>query len=223
MPSLLPSDAPPLDPTSEEARRWLAEELRRAEYLDTPSLWGRFVRWLNDLLSGRSVEGQLPGGSVLRWLFVLFVVALVAAVGYAVWRSVRVEGRRGRERSGGVLDPGDTRTAAAHRAEAAAALGAGRFDEAVVAGFRAVARASTERTLLDDVPGRTAHEVAVALGPFFPAERAALAEASGAFDRVRYGHLPADEAAARQVVATDARVAASRPALEVLAPVGVAP
>ena len=68
----------------------------------------------------------------------------------------------------GVLD-GPTRTAAEHRAAAGRALEAGDADTAVLEAYRALTRSAIERTLLDDLPGRTAHEVAVALGPVFPA------------------------------------------------------
>ncbi len=50
------------------------------------------------------------------------------------------------------------------RARAEAALEAGRFEEAVVDGFRAVAVRQVERGRLADTPGATAHEVAEALG-----------------------------------------------------------
>jgi hypothetical protein len=53
--------------------------------------------------------------------------------------------------------------------------------------------------------------VAEQLGPAFAAHRSDLRRASRIFDDVFYGDLSADEAAARQVVATDAAVAAARP------------
>ena len=79
--------------------------------------------------------------------------------------------------------------------------------------YRALARAAVERTILDDLPGRTAHEVAVALGPVFPGTRARLAGAADAFDAVRYGRRPAPHAAATEVLDLDADLAGRRPVL----------
>jgi hypothetical protein len=208
------ADGPPLDPSADEARSWLREELARSVYSDRPGWVQRAFRWLADkigeLLHGTGSMGA--AGSLLRFVVFLVVLGLVALVVVGLLRGFRPGGRiRGRAHGGrGVLD-GDDRSAAEHRADAAAALAAGRWNAAVVAGFRAIARAAIERTVLDDSPGRTADEVAEQLGPAFAAHRSDLRRASRIFDDVFYGDLSADEAAARHVVATDAALAAARP------------
>jgi hypothetical protein len=182
------------------------------------------MRWLldriADVLGGTGSMGAT--GSLLRFLVFLVVIALVALVVVGLVRGFRPEGRvrPGRRGGRGVLE-GDDRSAAEHRADAGAALAAGQWNAAVVAGFRAIARAAIERTVLDDSPGRTADEVADQLGPAFPAHRADLRQASRAFDDVFYGDLTLDEAAARQVVATDSAVAAARPDFGAASPVTV--
>jgi hypothetical protein len=55
--------------------------------------------------------------------------------------------------------------------------------------------------------------VAVQLGPVFPASAAALATAADAFDAVRYGRRAARPESARDVIALDSTLAATRPVL----------
>ena len=198
---------PPLDPTSPEARDWLEEELRKPVYREPEGLPERPWDWLGRLLSGSEGTGGLPGWTI--WLAAALGLAVVAMV---VLRSLRAE-RRMAVTGAGPVHEGPARSAAEHRASAAAALASGDPDTAVLEGYRALARSAVERTLLDDLPGRTAHEVAVALGPVFPTDAARLASAADTFDAVRYGRLAAGEDAARAVVALDKELAATRPLL----------
>ncbi|HSO64640.1 MAG TPA: DUF4129 domain-containing protein [Ornithinibacter sp.] len=199
--------APPLDPTSAQAREWLEAELRKGVYQEDPGLLQRLVDWLMDALGGTTAEGGLPAWTI--WLAVLLGVGVLALV---VARSVRAERRMTGPGRGGVLD-GPSRSAAEHRAAARSALASGDAESAVLEGYRALARSAVERTLLDDLPGRTAHEVSVALGPVFPAYAGGLASAADTFDAVRYGRRPASTDAARAVVALDADLAQTRPVL----------
>ena len=207
---MLGADGPPLDPSSDEAHRWVVQELAGREYAVRESLWQRFLDWVRGLLD---TAGGPSVGGVPTWLAALLALLVLAAVAYAVLRAVRLErgssagaGRRG----SGVLG-GESLTAAEHRARAASALAAGAWDDAVLHGYRAVAAGAVERTLLAPSPGRTADETAVELGPYFPGESDALARGARAFDAVRYGRVPAGEEAARDVVATEGRLAGARP------------
>lgn len=199
--------APPLDPTSPEARQWLEDELRKAMYREQPGLLDRLWSWLVDLLGSTGSPSLLPSWTI--WLVALLAVLVIALV---LARTLRAERRMTGSRREGVLD-GPVRTAAEHRAMARDALASGDHDTAVLEGYRALARAAVERTLLDDLPGRTAHEVAVQLGPVFPAEATRLVTAADAFDAVRYGRRPATAEAARVVVALDESLLALRPVL----------
>jgi hypothetical protein len=198
---------PPLDPTSAQAREWLEAELRKGIYREQPGLLERLADWLGELLGGTVTGGAFPA-----WTVGLAVALGLAVVALVVARSVRAERRMTGPRREGVLD-GPTRTADEHRAAARAALASGDADTAVLEAYRALARSAVERTLLDDLPGRTAHEVAVALVPVFPASAGPLAASADAFDAVRYGHRPADLDTARAVVALEDVVARSRPVL----------
>jgi hypothetical protein len=197
---------PPLDPTSSQARQWLEDELRKGIYREQKGMIERFLDWLNQLLSGT------PGGGLAAWTVWIVLAVIVAVVALVVLRSVRAERRMTGPRHEGVLD-GPVRTAAEHRSAATRALEAGDADTALLEAYRALARSAIERTLLDDLPGRTPHEVAVALGPVFPASAAALATAADAFDAVRYGRRAARPESARDVIALDAALARTRPVL----------
>lgn len=197
---------PPLDPTSPEARQWLEDELRKGIYREQKGLLQRFWDWLNDALAGSGGTG-FPAWTI--WIAVVIGAAVVALV---VLRSLRAERRMTGPRRAGVLD-GPTRSAAQHRTAARDALASGDADTAVLEAYRAIARSAEERTLLDDLPGRTAHEVAVALGPVFPASASALATAADTFDAVLYGRRTASAEAARAVIELDGTLATTRPVL----------
>ena len=197
---------PPLDPTSSQARQWLEDELRKGIYHEQKGMIERFLDWLNQLLSGTS------GGGLAAWTVWIALAVIVAVVVLVLVFSLRAERRMTRPRHEGVLD-GPVRTAAEHRAAATRALEAGDADTALLEAYRAIARSAIERTLLDDLPGRTPHEVAVALGPVFPASAASLATAADAFDAVRYGRRAARPESARDVIALDAALSRTRPVL----------
>ena len=197
---------PPLDPTSPEARTWLEDELSKAIYRDDRSLLERLQNWLMELLSSTG-SGSLPA-----WLIAVAIGIALAVLALVVARSVRAERRMTVDRPHGVLD-GPTRTSTEHRAEAARALAAGDHATAVVESYRAIARSAVERTLLDDLPGRTAHEVAIALAPAFPASADRLRDAADTFDAVLYGRRAAAPEAARDLVALDTTLATTRPVL----------
>lgn len=197
----------PLDPTSAEARELLEEELRKAVYRDDRGLLERLWDWLRDHLTGTTGSGGLPAWTV--WLAVLIGLAVLALV---LFRSIRAERRMTRPRHEGVL-AGPVRSAPEHRAAAAAALAAGDADTAVLEGYRALTRSAVDRTLLEDLPGLTAHEVAVALGPVFPGYAGRLASAADAFDAVRYGRRPATVSRATDLVDLDLALLGARPLL----------
>lgn len=206
--ALLRSTAPfdaPLGPTSAEARRWLQDELSSPRYHAQPGLLEQLQEWLGRLLSSAPSSG-LP--SVFLPIAVGLVLAVLVLVLVRVLR--RDVGRSGRGRPSGVLDVPDV-PAEVLRRQARDAVARGDWDTAVVDGMRSVARAAVERVVIDDAPGRTAHEVALAVAPRFPTEATALLAAADAFDAVRYGRRRATEDQARAVVALDDRMVAARP------------
>lgn len=202
----------PLDPSPDQARDLLSRELARPDYVEDDVLQ-RVLDWI-----GRQLEGGLEGArdtAPLTWLAITVVtLALLAAVTALATRA-RGTARAARER-GGVLSE-ESVTASALRAQAESALVAGRYAEAVVEGFRALARRQVERGLLDDDPGITAREVAglLARARPIPSEasddlRARAIAAADLFDAVRYGDRPATREQAAAVLDLDGDLAGRR-------------
>ena len=203
-----PFDAPPLDPSSPEAQQWLRDELANGRYLTEPSLWQRFVEWLSTLFAGTSGPGLLPS-----WGVVLVVVVLLAVVVLVVLRLVRPEAVT--RRRGGATAPVDDEglSAADYRIRARASADRGDWDAVLLDGYRALAASAVERTLLTELPGRTAHEVALALALVFPDQADALATAASSFDDVRYGHRRTTRSQAVTTTELDAVMLRTRPRL----------
>lgn len=201
---ILPLDAP-LDPSSDEARRWLEDELAKGVYHAQPSLLERISEWIARLLS------LTPDGGAPSFLVPVVVLVVLAVLALVLVRVLRREVGPTRDAAGGVLDVPDV-DAVTLRSRAREALARGNWDAAVLDGVRTIARSGVERVVLDDAPGRTAHEVALALASPFPSEGDSLLRAADVFDAVRYGHRRATEAQAREVLALEERLATTRPA-----------
>jgi hypothetical protein len=199
----------PLDPDADQARRWLQDELLDPAYHVQPTLLERALTWiqeqlahLQDLLS--SVDSRSASVSVV------LVLVAVAALALIVAGPVRRARRVGRRASNTVLDD-DTRTAAQLRADADAHAAAGRWAAAVLDRFRAILRSLEERVVLDERPGRTADEAAVAAAARFPALAGALVAAGALFDEVCYGDVVPAAEDDRRLRELDATLARTRP------------
>jgi hypothetical protein len=186
----------------------MIKELAEREYAEArPSLVQRILSWvINEITELRVPLG--PGPALGVTVVLLVVVALVAV---ALTRHGVRSARRRAGHGGEVLGP-NTRTAAEHRDEAAEHARAGRWDAAVLARFRAVARELEERTVLVPAPGRTAGEIAVGATRVLPDLGPELTAAARLFDRVCYGHRAADQAGYARVSALDEAVRRARTA-----------
>jgi len=96
------------------------------------------------------------------------------------------------------------------RTRAEAAFAEERYADALVDAYRAAALRQIERGRVDDVPGATAHEVAVALADAFPEQATDVHRCAGLFDLVLYGGRPATLEQARDVLGLDDRLGARR-------------
>ncbi|WP_277209809.1 DUF4129 domain-containing protein [Isoptericola croceus] len=196
----------PVVPDRETANRWLVEELSRPEYSQDPSLLLRLLEWLSGLFD------EIGAVDLSPWrlaLIVAVVVAVVVAVALFVAGPARL--RRHAAKSSAVVLDDDARTAAQMRAAAEEAAARQDWPLAVLERFRAVVRGLEERVVLDERPGRTAREAAVAASTRLPALATDLHTAAGRFDGVCYGHLPAGPADDAAMRALDDQVAAARP------------
>ncbi|WNB86368.1 DUF4129 domain-containing protein [Cellulomonas sp. ATA003] len=205
----------PVVPDAETARRWATEELADPIYHEGPSLLDRFLEWFFSLF-----DGAVPGFGLSPALVgSVVVVVLGLAVAVALWVAGPVRASR-RTRQSVVVLGDDTRSADDLRAAADAAAARGDWSAAVLDRFRAIVRALEERALLDERPGRTAHEAADAAGARLPARTGELARAARVFDDVCYGHVTVDAAVDAWLRGLDSEIAATRPGTDRAASVG---
>jgi hypothetical protein len=189
---------PPLDPSADEARSKLRRELLHPEY-HKQNLLQEVMNWLE-----RKVGGGLDRASqtppLSTFMAMVILVLVVAALAWLVSRARRTAHEKDEKQA--VLTEEHV-TADDLRARADAALQAGRFEEAVVEGFRAVAARQVERGRLADAPGATAHEVAEALAREYAAMADDVHRSARLFDEVLYGDRPATREQAQSVLALD--------------------
>ena len=192
---------PPLDPSGDQARSLLRDELAKPEYLRS-DLPDRILRWLDRLIRNTTDSvSHLPLLTTLAAIVV--VVALLVAVLLVASRARRSARSAAADRA--VLTDRTT-TAAELRARAEAHLAAGRYDKALVDAYRALARRQVERGTIDDVPQATAHEIARAIAAAGRGDGSVDA-AADLFDAVLYGDHPATRDQAAGVLLLDERLA----------------
>lgn len=195
----------PVTPDPQTAGTWLRRELADPVYHQRPSLLSRLLEWVRTLFAQASAA-DTPG--LVTTLTIVGGALLLVVVAFWVTGPVRRSRRLGRP---GVLAPDDRRTAEQLRADADAAAARGDLAAAVADRFRAVVRSLEERAVLDERPGRTAHEAAADAGARLVPVAEELRRAADLFDAVVYGRLQAtadDDAWLRSV---DARTAGVRP------------
>jgi hypothetical protein len=196
---------PPLTPGGDEAHDLLRRELVRPEY-HQDNLFLRLVSWLSRLLQG-GVDSARDAPPLTTFAAMLVGLLLVGAVAWLVSRTRRSGRAPGVARA---LLVEETVTADELRARAEAAFAEERFADALVDAYRASALRQIERHRIDDVPGATAHEVAVALAEAFPEQASDVHRCAALFDLVLYGGRPATHEQARDLLGLDERLGARR-------------
>ncbi len=198
----------PVVPDASTARRWATDELANPIYHQGRSLLARLYDWFNSLFENASTADLgLSAGEVAA---IVVLVALVVA-GIAFWVAGPV--RRARRATGSAVVLGDdARSSTELRAAADASAARGDWPAAVLDRFRAIVRALEERALLDERPGRTAHEAAEAAGTRLPDHLTDLRRAGRIFDEVCYGKASPGQDTDAWLSALDARLVATRPA-----------
>ena len=196
---------PPLVPSPDDARHALRTELARPEYHNT-NVIQRVVAWLQRTVqNGLDTASRSSPAEAIAAMVVL--LALVALVFWMVSRTRRT--RRAAERQSGVLT--DVAVSAAElRSRAELALAEGRAAEAVVDGFRALALRQVERGRLQDVPGATAHEVALSLEATYPVQSSQVDQSAALFEAVLYGGHGASVDQASALLRLDDELAGAR-------------
>ena len=195
----------PLDPTPAEGRSWLRRELVDPAYHEGDVV-ERILDWIGRVLrDGAAAAERTPPLTVLA---VMLIVLLLVIAGS--WLLTRAASGGGRRRSSGTAVAVPGLTAADLRARAEAAYAEGRYGAALVDAFRATATRQAERGELDDLPGRTAHEVATTMAASHPAQAGRVAETARLFDEVLYGDRPGEERQARAALDLDEELAGRR-------------
>lgn len=198
-----------LDPDRDQARQLLERELDRPEYNRAESFIAEGLGWLMDRLGG--LIEIMPGSSGLSTLMLGAVLGVVAVAIFFAVRGTSRSRRLTDRTSGPVLDEIGL-SAEDYRARAAAAARAGNWDAVLLDSYRAIAAATDERALLDELPGTTAHEIAVGLRGPFPDHGTPLLSAADDFDAVCYGDRHASQQQAERVRELDRVLARTRPA-----------
>lgn len=196
------------EPSEEEARRLLQDELAKPEYNQPESFVQRVIDWVLEQFS--ELLRVLPGSSALSTLMIVAVVVIAVAAAIFAARSRLRDSTLALKKSGSVFED-EKLGASDYRDRAAKAAAAGDWDAVLLDSYRALTASAGERTLLDDTPSRTAHEVAMQLMPAFPAHAESLRAAGGDFDRVRYGKQHCDRQRAEAVGKLDRDLLRARP------------
>lgn len=200
---------PPVVPGRDEARKWALEELSRQEYAAAQpglleKLWRDFLEWLRSL----TIEGiDTGGGSALPLITTAALVLIAVAIVLA--RPRLNARRRGDGKKAVDVDPSVSPDTYRKRAESAAA--SGDWAAAVVEQFRAIVRSAEDRAVIDPQPGRTADEVAIALGSAFSSHAGQLKRTAAVFDAVRYGKATVGRQVFEDTVALDTSLAGLQP------------
>lgn len=197
-----------LDPDRDEARELLSRELGGEDYNRPESFVRKALDWLLERLD--DLIEIIPGSSGLSTLLLGALLALVITAAVFAVRGSRRTSRLRQPGTGPVLDePG--MTARDYRDRAGAAARSGDWDAVLLDSYRAIAADAEERTLLDELPGTTAHEIAVGLRVPFPDHADPITHAADRFDAVCYGDQHADQQTAERVRELDRVLTRTRP------------
>lgn len=201
----------PVDPDSEEATKWLIDELSKAPYQAArPTLFDRVAKAFSDWLDSLTIgDGTAIPSVVLVALIILVAIAIIAAI--IVYGLPRLNRKSRHEVI--LFGEADYRTATQLRDAAEKAAAREDFESAIADMFRSIARGLSERTLVTMTPGTTAHGFAVRASHVLPECADDLARSADIFDLVRYMRKPATRTQYEQLRDVESRVRAAKPNL----------
>jgi hypothetical protein len=192
---------PPLTPSGPDAHHALRRELLRPGYHED-NLLLRLLSWLQRVLDdGLTSAREAPPLTT----FAAMLVGLLV-LGAVVWLLSRARRSRRIAAEPRPLLTEEVVSAQELRRRAEAAYAEGRYADALVDAYRACAVRQIERGRLDDLPGATPHEVAVALAGAFPTQAADVYRVAGLFDLVLYGGREPSREQAADVLGLDERL-----------------
>lgn len=176
--------AVPLEPTREEARQTLREELADPEY--QRELSGPVREAFETVVAWISERAVTVGAVTVSYGMILVMVLLAAAILLCVLL-VRPRLQRTGRTADELLDPETGISAEDLRFRAGAHAGAGKLDEAFRDLFRAIVRSAEERRILSEQAGRTASEAADAVAGVFPGHGHQIRRSGELFNLSHYG------------------------------------
>jgi hypothetical protein len=198
--------SPPLTPDADEARRLLESELSKPEYFDTQNwIADQFDRLVDWLTGGPGTVTTMTDGQLAA-----LIVGVLALAGLAVWAFMGPLRGDVRHRTDAVL-AGEDRTAADLRADAGRLAASDEWGRATLQVYRAIVRSLSERAIIEETTGMTAHEAATRAIPRLPGLTARLIAAAEVFDALAYGNRPGSRAQYEALLALDSEAAAAQP------------
>ncbi|CAD5993542.1 DUF4129 domain-containing protein [Agreia sp. COWG] len=201
----------PVDPDAPDAKKWLLDELGKPEYAAArPTLIDRIAKAIQDWLG--SFTGGSGGGvpNIFPLVVTLLIVGLIVAA-FFVFGRPRM--RRRSALAAAVFSGGDDqRSSLDLRTSAQNAAAANDFVTAIEEMFRAIARNSSERTIVSTAPGMTAQDFASRASRAFPGLGDRLRDAAGTFDGVRYLDAEGSRQAYDRMAALEHELRTSSPA-----------
>lgn len=199
----------PVDPTGDEARKWIIEELSGPQYQAAKPTWWdllsqAFWDWLDSL--------DLSGTGFLQGPLLAIVVLVIAAAVVAAFLIFGVPRLRRRSAVAGALFGDDEdRTSDQLRAAARSAAASGDWTLAIEELFRCLARVMSERVLVSTDPGTTATGFASRAGVVFPDFANRLVAEAAVFERVRYLGGSGTEVEYRDLIELERELQTARP------------
>lgn len=189
---------PAIDIDRDAAHDAAQNELNKPIY-PKPSLVDEIIDRIEGFLLRLFLKAShVPGGWFTVTMLVMLVALLVVVAVYVARRTMRTN--RGGDYE---LFAAGQLTAAQHRATAESFASEGNWSAAIRHRLRAVARDLEETGVLNQVPGRTANELATDAGAALPHLSGELAQASTAFNDVTYGERPSTQAAYQMIADLD--------------------
>ncbi len=176
--------------SAEEVREKIAEILSRKEFRpSTKSIFERFSEWLNGLLDDFINPIMNPTGGP-TWLRMLVMLALVILVVFVVVRLTRTMRSRAKASSESHASTLTRRTGREWRQEAEKHERAGAWRDALRCRYRALLVELVNRSVVGDVPGRTAGEYRIEAQHRLPLLKEPLKGATDLFEAAWYGNEP---------------------------------
>lgn len=186
-------DLPEPQNDPERVRELADDILARPEYRDSRTIYERIQDWITDRINDvlESIGfGSSGAGSVLAWIVMLLLAAVVAGLVYWLVRSFfggAGGGRRGDEGDPVILAVDEHRSPDEWLSEAERHEAGGRWREGLLCRYRSLATRLVELEVIPEAVGRTAGEYVGDVAERLPAGAGPFRAATDLFESTWYG------------------------------------